>query len=74
MRSPRAEIPAGMRTLPERLSKLRHLRPRRKTKAKKSALKVRMRYAEGTDGMTYYMIYHFTDGKLDSQEDYTYIY
>ncbi len=39
-------------------------RPRRK-----SALKVRMRYAEGTDGMTYYMIYHFTDGKLDSQEE-----
>lgn len=24
----------------------------------KSALKVRMRYAEGTEGMTYYMIYH----------------
>ncbi|MEE0681980.1 MAG: hypothetical protein ACLVML_08450 [Candidatus Gastranaerophilaceae bacterium] len=35
----------------------------------KSALKVRMRYAEGTEGMTYYMIYHFIDGKLDSQEE-----
>ncbi len=35
----------------------------------KSALKARIRYEGGADGMTYYMVYHFIDGKLDSQEE-----